>query len=277
MKITMMIFALTLMALAPATTSFPPRVANPSDYKEENRGEMREPCGVRELASTTSASLPCWSYYLNAPTAINMETAKGIIELLKSKGEIRDRTSCKALVNDTKLLAEQVIRYRVSEMAAMGFGFMHGEIGECACDSVIQCDSNGPVVLYSDANFSGDCQAFGEGIHRADRGHFKNLKPDDATSFTVAPGYKVRLCDSENDIDGVPPCEPMNGDGFGQGAHHLEWKDKGGVADIVSFVKVWRVNPSPTPPSTVVTPTPTPTPNTTAPGVPKRKGKTRRP
>jgi hypothetical protein len=276
MKITMMIFALTVMALTPATTNLPFHAVNLSDYKiDENRSETLPPVEVRELGSRPSAIVPCWAYYLNATTAINMETAKGVIEILRNNGEIPDRTSCKALVNDTKLLAQRVIRYRVNAVAAMGVGFMHGEIGECACDSVIQCDSNGPVVVYADANFSGDCQAFDVGVHRADRGDFKNLKNDTATSFTVATGYKVRLCDSENDVDGVPPCEPINHDGFGQGAHHLEWKDEGGVADIVSFVKVWKVSPSPATPPTVVTPTPTP--NTTAPGVPKRKGKTRRP
>ena len=94
-----------------------------------------------------------------------------------------------------------------------------------------------PVIVYQDTNYSGKSQGFGVGKFRADQGQLGNLPNDSASSIFVAPGYQVRLCDSEGYGNGYGRCEIMS-----PGWNQLHSARMGGVADMVSFIEVRKID-----------------------------------
>ena len=89
---------------------------------------------------------------------------------------------------------------------------------------------NAPVIVYSERNQQGgDRQLLGVGTYRNDRGELGQIKNDNATSVSVARGYRVRFCDSEGGGYGVGQCEE-----FGPGNHNLRYNDR------ASWIRVWR-------------------------------------
>ena len=88
---------------------------------------------------------------------------------------------------------------------------------------------NVPLIVYSDKNQQGDQEVFSVGLFRNDLGQLGNLKNDEASSIYVAPGYRVRLCDSEGGGAGVGRCEE-----YGPGRHNLRYND------TASYIRVWR-------------------------------------
>lgn len=85
-----------------------------------------------------------------------------------------------------------------------------------------------PLVVYSDKNQRGDSQPFYAGTFRNDQGQFGQLRNDEASSITVARGYRVRLCENESQ-NGSGRCEE-----YGEGSFNLRYNDS------ASFIRVWR-------------------------------------
>jgi hypothetical protein len=95
-----------------------------------------------------------------------------------------------------------------------------------------------PVTIYEHANSTGRSQTFGEGKFRADYGQFGNLPNDSASSVKVSTGYRVRLCENEDEGKAIGRCEE-----YGEGAFNLKAAKAGGVADRVSQIEVFRPRP----------------------------------
>ncbi|HEV7745864.1 MAG TPA: HEAT repeat domain-containing protein [Pyrinomonadaceae bacterium] len=89
-----------------------------------------------------------------------------------------------------------------------------------------------PLIVYEDIDFSGKSQVFGPGKYRADKLQLGSLPNDSASSYRVAKGFRVRLCENEGSGNGGGICEEKFA-----GNYPLTWGPSG-LADKVSFIQV---------------------------------------
>jgi len=59
-------------------------------------------------------------------------------------------------------------------------------------------DNSGALQVFSDANFAGNSQRFGEGIFDANSGELARVGNDAISSLQVAPGYRVIVCSGDS-------------------------------------------------------------------------------
>ena len=87
------------------------------------------------------------------------------------------------------------------------------------------------VTVYADANQQGTRQTFTEGVYRVTDGNFGRLQNDTASSVSVPPGFRVRLCENDGRGPYGERCED-----YGAGDHNLRYND------LASAVEVRRGN-----------------------------------
>jgi hypothetical protein len=190
--------------------------------------------GMTTLVVPGSAQSICFPHYVSPL----YWQARGVVWLAKGKNLIKSREHCRGLADEggdaSKAFAASLVGdIKIGPVVLSVpdiIKLMNGSTLKCACDAEFQC-GDGVVTVYDHENYEGACQSFYPGTYRNNRGDFKSLKNDTATTLMVAPGYQVRLCDDES---GAPPCQSFQT----PGGHVLALKENGGVADIVSFVEV---------------------------------------
>jgi hypothetical protein len=88
------------------------------------------------------------------------------------------------------------------------------------------------VTVYESRDGQGRIQGFYEpGKYRADQGQLRKVGNDTISSVRVERGYRVRLCQSEGNGDGTPPCQD-----FAEGQYNVSDE----MDNQTSFIWVWR-------------------------------------
>jgi hypothetical protein len=89
-----------------------------------------------------------------------------------------------------------------------------------------------PLIVYEDFDYSGKSQVFGPGKYQADQQQLGSLPNDSASSYIVAKGFRVRLCEDVGTGNGSGICEEKFA-----GNYTLNW-GQSGLGDKVSFIQV---------------------------------------